>query len=291
MPYNESSSESIYDAAPADAPAPINDAGGFSACGCMKVEAKTANDAVFLAAAKKMVVCSYGVLGWVIATTAGPYITMFAMINKHTQNGDGGLTDNINVWLGTDAGQEVAQEGAFLAFEVSFVYITFLALFMILPMCSPCCVVPACAYCAAKHQDRGMLKFVVCQHGTAAISPVLIVLYAVYRMVAEPVHHQDPDEHHEEIHTPDGYGYGHPELAPDDHPSLSWKTALFFWCGLLLAMHWCAFCAGVKAHGVLQAKTRVSVPVQVQHPMVPCSPSQPIAALRPMVYPSQRCVQ
>jgi hypothetical protein len=79
--------EPLYEA-PAGAVAPpvhAHAATGFSVCGCMKVEAKTANDAVFLAAAKKMIVCSFGVLAWILFTMAFPYgMTLYAVVEALT---------------------------------------------------------------------------------------------------------------------------------------------------------------------------------------------------------------
>ena len=153
--------------------------------------------------------------------------------------------------LGTDTGQAVG----WAAFQVGFVYITFFALFMILPMCCPCCVVPVCGYCAAKHQDRGMLKFVVCQHGTGAIGGTTIILYSLFKIielmndagVTTDDFHSDPEAHNDMPR--------HESRAPDCGSACTWAMIFVFWCGLLLALHWIAFCAGAKAHSALHAVT------------------------------------
>ena len=203
---------------------------------------------------------------------------------------------------------------------MGFVYITFFALFMILPMCCPCCVVPVCGYCAAKHQDRGMLKFVVCQHGTGAIGGTTIILYSLFKIielmndagVTTDDFHSDPEAHNDMPR--------HESRAPDCGSACTWAMIFVFWCGLLLALHWIAFYAGVKAHSALHAVTGaknrrhfhinsillprwaqdkhketltergvlfagVQIPVQVQHPMASMQPVQTMQSVQAMQPP------
>ena len=131
----------------------------------IRVASKGGNDVVFLGHAKKMMWSSFGVLGWLIFTVSFPYV--YALYEIEQLAGANNFMDGLG-----DVGQSVGDaghSGAEAMAKVSFVYITFLALFMLLPGCCPCIIVPLCGYYATKHQDRGLFKCVVCQHGTGAI--------------------------------------------------------------------------------------------------------------------------
>ena len=127
-----------------------------------------------------------------------------------------------------------------------FLYVTLFALFMVLPMCCPFCVVPICGYCGAKHQDRGMLRFVNCQHGTGAIGGTLVILYCLYKLIGlmNDAGVSADDVSDAASHVSDSH-------VCDYTSACSWALAFVCWTVLLLTLHWCAFCAGY-AHPLAQ---------------------------------------
>ncbi len=116
---------------------------------------------------------------------------------------------------------------------------TVFALFMALPMCCPFCVVPICGYCGAKHQDRGMLRFVNCQHGTGAIGGTMVILYCLYKLIGlmNDAGVSADDVSDAASHVSDSH-------VCDYTSACSWALAFVCWTVLLLTLHWCAFCAG-----------------------------------------------
>ena len=122
---------------------------------------------------------------------------------------------------------------------------TVFALFMMLPMCCPCCVVPICGYCGAKHQDRGMLRFVNCQHGTGAIGGTLVILYCLYTLIGLM---SDADVSADDVSNVASHARG---ACDGGSSACSWALAFVCWSVLLLTLHWCAFCAGY-AHPLAQ---------------------------------------
>ena len=144
----------------------------------MTVNAKGPNDAAFLSHAQKMMRASFGVLAWMVITvvvcelthqphaSSAPYrpesalgfATVYGELVGDEQNlfsehfSPGGTSDGAR----SDGGTSDA--------KLYFLYITILALFMLLPSLSPCIVVPFCGYIGAKHQDKRVINFVVCQH-------------------------------------------------------------------------------------------------------------------------------
>ena len=130
-----------------------------------------------------------------------------------------------------------------------FLYVTVFALFMMLPMCCPCCVVPICGYCGAKHQDRGMLRFVNCQHGTGAIGGTLVILYCLYTLIGLM---SDADVSADDVSNVASHARG---ACDGGSSACSWALAFVCWSVLLLTLHWCAFCAGY-AHPLAQSVGR-----------------------------------
>ena len=121
---------------------------------------------------------------------------------------------------------------------------------MVLPMCCPCCVVPICGYCGAKHQDRGMLRFFNCQHGTGAIGGTLVILYCLYKLIGlmNDAGVSADDVSDAASHVSDSH-------VCDYTSACSWALAFVCWTVLLLTLHWCAFCAGY-AHPLAQRSCR-----------------------------------
>ena len=139
-----------------------------------------------------------------------------------------------------------------------FLYVTVFALFMLLPMCCPFCVVPICGYCGAKHQDRGMLRFVNCQHGTGAIGGTLVILYCLYKLIGSM---SDAGVSADDVSDAASHARG----ACDYTSACSWALAFVCWSVLLLTLHWCAFCAGYAhplAHAVCRRRLRGVVCLQ-----------------------------
>ena len=243
-------------------------ADSFSLC-CMTVRAKGPNDAAFLSHTKKMMRSSFGVLVWMIVTFTAPYIYAIDQATRlvgaaNMLNGAKAGAEASTNAAGTDAGNEAMV----ISFELGFVYITFLALFMMLPACCVPTVVPICGYIGAKNQDTCVLNFVVCQHGTGAIGGTTIVLYSFYKLASmmndAGVSVSDAaDAAGDASDTADATGNG---------DLVNYGLLFMVWCLLLLVLHWCAFCSGRRATNALASTNTMMV-------MAPMQPVQPAAGV------------
>lgn len=52
----------------------------------------------------------------------------------------------------------------------------------------------------------------------------------------------------------------------------TWALLFVLWCCLLLGLHWCAFCSGVKADGELQNLERQTPTLMQMQPQMPMQP-------------------
>ena len=217
---------------------------GFSLC-CLKVQAKGNNDAAFLDSAKKLLQFSWGVLVLLILTAIGFLCwTMYEV-------GFEDFTREFNF-----IGNRYADDYLWETLKGDFVGVTCLGLFMSLPMLFPCCITPTCAYCASKHQDHGMLSFVVCQHGTGAIGGTMCIIYGIYKIVSS-VSDSDVSAGDAAHAASEGVSY----MSTEEK---AYAGGFVAWCCILLTLHWCAFCKGISAKSALS-----TVGTSVQMPMSP----------------------
>ena len=139
---------------------------------------------------------------------------------------------------------------------------------MLLPAC--CCpfwIVPVCGICAAKHQDRGLLKFVTCQHATGAVGATIIILHRLYQLISGPGADISTNDIKDAGHNAQAAG----DALSQDNAAASTARWWVFLVGfeifavvLILVLHWVAFGAGLKA---VKALPVTAQPTQV--PMVP----------------------
>lgn len=216
---------------------------GFS-LGCLKVQSKGNNDAAFLKSAKRLLQFSWGVLILLIITFIGLvcYAVSEIGFENFTRSMDFGFESNM------------AEDYMWETLKSDFFFMTGLGLFMCLPILFPCCITPVCAYCASKHQDQGMLSFVVCQHGTGAIGGTVCIIYGIYT-IASAVSDSDVSAKDAADVASEGFSY----MSGEEKAA---AAGFVTWCCLLLIMHWCAFCKGVSSQVALRsASTAVQMPM------------------------------
>jgi len=250
--------------------------GGFTVCGCCgPVEAKNPGDREFLSAVRALVVSSVR-----IAFTLGSMVFVFQVVGGITLynvlHAIGHCDDSeCQNAVGAGVRQFLEDHGvdmADIAFQIVFNYVSFLALFMLLPAaCCPFWIVPICGLFAAKHQDRGLLKFVVCQHATGAVGATSIILYRLYRLISGPGANVSSED---VKNAGDGAQAAGDAMSQDNEAASTARWWVFLICFeifatvLILVLHWVAFGAGLKAVKALPKVT-------AQPPQVPMVPIQP----------------